>query len=145
MPSTFILKRALQHERLNAFSEPTFLHFWMWRQETHTLSRRILLKRQFSPISVVSILSKRYLIMFNHEVRAQGTTLRALTTFITILPFTKCKDFPSETPKRRYLVPIMLLPGTLFLQYRILATLTVLMNTIEVPPSLFCRGNCYPW
>jgi len=82
--------------------------------------------------------------MFNHEVRAQGTALRALTTFITILPFTKCKDFPSETPKRRYLVPIMLLQGTLFLQYRILATLTELMNTIEVPPSPLCRGNCYP-
>jgi len=116
----------------------------MCRQETRILSRCILLKRQFSPITVVSILSKRYLIMFNHEVRTQGTALRALTTFITILPFTKCKDFPSETPKRRYLVPIMLLQGTLFLQYRILATLTVLMNTIEVPPFSLMQGELLP-
>jgi hypothetical protein len=113
-------------------------------RNSYLLSRRILLKRQFSPISGVSILSKLYLIMFNHEVKAQGTILRALTTFITILPFTKCKDFPSETPKRRCLVPIMLIRGTLFLQYRILATLTVLMNTIEVPLLPYVGGIATP-
>jgi hypothetical protein len=89
---------------------------------------------------VVSILSKRYLIMFNHEVRTQGTVLRALTTFITSVPFTKCKDFPSETRERRCLMPIMLLLAPLLLHYRILAKLTVLMNTIE-GPLLLIQGE----
>lgn len=85
--------------------------------------------------------------MFNHGVRTQRTVLRALTTFITFVPFTKCKDFPSETRERRCLMPIMLLLAALSLHYRILAKLTVLMNTIEGPlllmqgelPSLITR------
>jgi hypothetical protein len=82
--------------------------------------------------------------MFNDGVRTQGTVIRALTTFITFLPFTKCKDFPVENPMRRCLVPIMLLRGGLFLHYRILATLTVLMNTIEAPHSPYAGGITTP-
>lgn len=93
---------------------------------------------------VKTILSEPYLIMSNHEVRTSGNVLRTLTTFITSLTFTKCKDFPLETRMRRCLVPIMLLLGALFLHYRILATLTVLMNTIETPPFPLMQGELLP-